>query len=325
MKAAHPMEQYHDLMRRCIEEGEPVLNARTGERCFTLIGEQLKFNMADGFPAVTTKKLAFKTMVGELLGILRGATSAAEFRDLGCKVWDGNANETPAWLANPHRKGTDDLGRSYGSQWTDWTDLRLIGPAEVPGLTQQGFNVVGSVVVDNQKMKTLVRRGINQVEECARQIMTNPTNRQIVLSGWRPDEMHLAPIPVCHMTYTWAVNTRLGRLDLVMHQRSWDSFLAFNIPMSALFLHLMARLTGLTPGVLTMQIANAHVYEGHLDQVREQLSREHYPQPALKIADRIKPLASPADVKGAFAAVEPGDFELVGYQHHPALTAKMAV
>lgn len=321
---AHPMAQYHDLMRRCLEDGEPVKNERTGEICHTLVGEQLKFDMRDGFPAITTKKLAFKTMVGELLGILRGATSAAEFRELGCKVWDGNANETRAWLDNPHRKGLDDIGRSYGAQWTDWTDLRVAASEmDFHDLKQKGFQQVGVDSPDLWQPKAIMRRGINQVEEALHTILANPTDRRIVINGWRPDEHDRTALPVCHMVYTFVPNVQLKRLDLVMHQRSWDTFLAFNIPMTALFLHIMSRLSGYEPGIVTMQVANAHVYESHAPQVTTQLAREHYPQPKLLIADRLQPV-SPAQVKDIFQSIEPADFALQGYLHHPALTARMA-
>ena len=315
----HPMEQYHDLMRRCITEGEPVKNERTKEICYTLVGEQLKFDMRDGFPAVTTKKLAWKTMLGELLGILHGFTSAAEFRAFGCKVWDANANETPSWVTNPARKGTDDLGRSYGSQWTDWTDMKIVRRDQIIEMESRGYAMVSNMRDGN----ILFRRGINQAEEALKAILTNPTDRRIVINGWRPDEHDQTALPVCHMVYTFVPNTRTKRLDLVMHQRSWDTFLAFNIPMCAAFLHIMARLSGYAPGVVTMQIANAHVYESHVDQVKVQLTREHYPQPRLAIGGNITPIA-PSQVKGIFRAIHPSDFYLEGYRHHEPLFAPMA-
>lgn len=328
----HPvmMAPYHDLMRRCLEEGEPVAHERTGEKCYTLVGEQLKFDLSRGFPAITTKKLAWKSAVGELLGILQGATSAAQFRALGCKVWDTNANVTPAWLTNPHRAGEDDIGRTYGAQWTDWTDMRVITAATARALTDQmkqmvngGWEFVSSVRSTDIGCSVVVRRGINQVEDALRTILTNPTDRRIVINGWRPDEHDRTALPVCHMTYTFVPNTRTRRLDLVMHQRSWDVFLAFNIPICALFLHIMARLSGFNPGVVTMQIANAHVYEAHVEQARVQLSREHYVPPKLLMSDDLQPVTAD-EVAGAFHRLRPEMFALEGYQHHPALSAPMA-
>jgi len=319
------MDQYHDLMRRCLDEGEPIRNERTGEICHTLIGEQLKFNMDDGFPAITTRKLAFKSMVGELLGILHGFTSAAQFREFGCKVWDTNANQTEAWLENPNRKGEDDVGRSYGAQWCDYTDLRVAESCHQKyQLETQGFQM--KALIDDpagQSIRYLMRRGIHQVEDALRTILTNPTDRRIVINGWRPDEHDQTALPVCHMVYTFVPNTRTKRLDLVMHQRSWDTFLAFNIPMCALFLHIMARLSGYTPGVVTMQVANAHVYEAHAEQVRIQLGREHYPQPQLVLSPEIAQV-TPDQVPGVFRRLHPSEVSLDGYQHHPALTAAMA-
>lgn len=110
------MQNYHDLLQEAIERGIPVPNERTGEICHVVIGPSLRFDLRDGFPAITTKKLAFGAVKGELLGFFRGYQSAAQFRELGCKIWDQNANETRGWLVNPHRKGNDDLGRIYGAR-----------------------------------------------------------------------------------------------------------------------------------------------------------------------------------------------------------------
>lgn len=111
------MKNYHELLKTTLETGVDQLNTRTKKLCRVLVGYQLQYNMTEGFPAITTKKLAFNNMKGELLGFFRGYDNAADFRALGCGIWDQNANETEAWLANPYRKGTDDLGRIYGNGW----------------------------------------------------------------------------------------------------------------------------------------------------------------------------------------------------------------
>lgn len=112
----HPEQQYLNLLRDILENGSERMD-RTGVGTKAVFGRTLRFNMAAGFPALTTKKLAFKVMVGELIGFIRGYDSAAQFRELGCRIWDQNANENKAWLANPHRRGVDDLGPIYGVQW----------------------------------------------------------------------------------------------------------------------------------------------------------------------------------------------------------------
>lgn len=321
----HPMDQYHDLMRRCLDEGEPVRNVRTGQVCYTLIGEQLKFDLREGFPAITTRKLAFCSALGELLGILRGSESAATFRSLGCGVWDANANENPTWLANPARRGTDDLGKTYGSHWCDLTGTRIVYTRkDLDHLEGLGWEtaIVGTGV---RGWHAVMQCHIHQVEECVRKIMTDPSDRRIIIDGWRPDEHDRSSLAACHLVYSFAPNVRTRRLDMVMHQRSWDTFLAFNIPMCALLLHIMARLTDYEPGIVTMQITNAHVYASHEQQVRLQLSREHYEQPTLWINPQVTPLTSIEDIRGVFMRLQPEDFSLQGYRHHRPIKAPMAI
>jgi thymidylate synthase len=137
---------------------------RTGVKAVTTTGAMMKFDMAEGFPAVTTKKLAFKQVKGELLGFLRAYDNAADFRSLGCSIWDQNANEHQGWLTNPHRKGHDDLGRVYGVQWRYWK-------------AGDGF--------------------IDQVADALQTIMNDPSNRRIIINAWRPDEFHLMALPPC--------------------------------------------------------------------------------------------------------------------------------
>src|SRR5262249_40929892 len=118
------MNQYLQLIQEVLDNGEWTDN-RTGIRTKMLPGAMLRFDLSKGFPAVTTKKLAFKSVVGELCAFLRASRSAADFRALGCKVWDQNANENAAWLANPYRKGVDDLGPVYGVQWREWPGFKV--------------------------------------------------------------------------------------------------------------------------------------------------------------------------------------------------------
>ena len=115
------MKEYLELCQRLIDEGEWVENSRTGKRCLTIINAELEYDVSDGtLPVLTTKKLFWKAAIGEMLGYLRGYTSAAQFRSIGCNTWNENANENEAWLNNPHRKGEDDMGRVYGVQGRSW-------------------------------------------------------------------------------------------------------------------------------------------------------------------------------------------------------------
>ena len=323
------MENFHNMLADVLRNGEDQLNRRTGKRCRAKVGYQLQYDLAGGFPAVTSKKLAFNGVKGELLGFFRGYTSAADFRALGCQVWNANANETSAWLANPNRRpGLDDLGRIYGAQWTDWRAYREVKSDDAPAVDRL-FETGFSLVCDDGET-AVFRKSINQLENALRTILTDPSDRRIIISGWNAGELDLMALPPCHMDYRFTVfeglDGRPGKLHVTMTIRSWDLFLGapFNIASTSLFLAIMARLSGYEPGTVTIQATNAHIYEDHFEQVREQLSRGHFEPPQLVLSDRIKVVTDVADVTGTFARVEPEDIYLEGYQSHAAIKACMA-
>lgn len=317
------MKNFHDLLRDVLDNGIDQFNTRTGRTCRALVGCQLQYDLRDGFPAITTKQFAFKSMVGELLGFFRGYDNAADFRALGTKIWDQNANETQAWLDNPYRKGLDDLGRIYGKQWTDWRSYREVKSSdsvEVDRLFEAGYKLVcddGQVAV--------FRKNINQLESALKTLIANPSDRRIIVSGWNPGEIDQMALPPCHMDYRFVAFDNPKVLNVVMTIRSWDLFLGapFNIAETALFLSIMARLAGYAPGVVTIQATNAHIYDTHFEQVREQLSREHFKAPSLVLSDNIRPV-SLDEIPGAFTRTEPSDISLGGYQSHAAIKAPMA-
>ena len=280
------MKQYLALLNDILENGTRQAN-RTGIDAISLSGAMLKFNLKDGFPVVTTKKLAFKACKAELIAFLRGYDNAAQFRELGCNFWDQNANENKAWLANPNRKGVDDLGRVYGVQWRNW--------------------------------KTKIGR-IDQVQNAIDEIMHNPTNRRIIVNGWRPDEFDQMALPPCHVLYQFIVTVEKRELNLCMYQRSSDLFLGvpFNIASASLFLNIIAKLTRYTPGTFTHFLADAHIYVNHIDQVKEQLSREPLPLPTLNIT------GTPW-TDWNINTIHPDQISLISYQSHPAIKAEMAV
>ncbi|MDO9179215.1 MAG: thymidylate synthase [Agitococcus sp.] len=317
----HPMQQFHEMLSKIRAENRRRPN-RTGVDTVFIPGHTLKFDMADGFPAITSKKLAFKTLVAELVGFFRGFDNAVSFRELGCKIWDGNANETTAWLNNPARKGTDDLGRCYPKQWTDWRDTRCVPTkAEADALVDKGYTLIAE---DLQRNAWVVEKGINQLENALRAIMTNPNDRQILISAWRPDEHDRCALASCHVVYQFIVDTNTNTLHLCLFQRSFDTFLAFNIATAALFLEIMAKLSGTTAGTFTHFIGDAHIYLNHFDQVDTLLSREHYPQPTLVFGDSIPTLTSISDIPGVFERIEPQDIVLTNYISHAAIPAPMA-
>lgn len=325
------MENYHNLLRRTLDEGVKQFNVRTGKTYYALVGHQLQYDLRQGFPALTTRKLPFRNIVGELLGFFRGYDSAADFRALGCNFWDKNANETPAWLANPYRGGRHDfLGRIYASQWTDWRDSRVVSSPELRDeLLNRGYTVrlCGETVTEDGKFtEWLMERGINQLEEALKKLITDPSDRRIIVSGWRPDEFDMMALPPCHMDYRFVAFENPRVLNVVMTIRSWDLFLGgpANIASTSIFLAIMARLAGYEPGVVTIQATNAHIYEDHVVQVGELLSRPHFDAPTLILSENIRQIRDMGEIKGVFARIEPADITLAEYMSHEAIKAPMA-
>ena len=324
------MQQYLDLVRNIFEQGCWQDN-RTGVRTLSVPGAMLRFDLQQGFPAVTTKKLAFKTAIGELVGFLRASRSAAEFRELGCKVWDQNANENAAWLANPYREGPDDLGPVYGVQWRQWPAYKVIPAAEaarIADATGRGYQVVTRFVEADGRECVLLYKAVDQLRQCLDTIMSNPGDRRILFHGWNWAQIEEMALPPCHLLYQFQVAKARGEISLCLYIRSNDVGLGtpFNLVEGAALLHLMGRLTGYRPRWFTYFIGDAHIYENHVEMLQEQLRREPLPAPKLVISDRIPDYA----VTGRYAPewleqIEPSDFTLDGYVHHPALTAPMAV
>jgi len=316
--------QYLDLQRRVFATGVHKPN-RTGVGAYGNVGNMLKADLRDGFPAPTTKKLAFKVARGELLGFLRGYDNAAKFRELGCNIWDQNANENAAWLANPHRKGTDDLGRIYGVQWTRWRDTRVAhSTQQASRLSQAGYKLLAH---DTSRAVHIMEREINQLEECLRTLLTNPYDRRVRLTAWRPDEFDQMALPPCHVDYQFMAlpdNT----LHITMGMRSVDVFLGlpFNAASTAMLLHIMARLCGREAATMSIFLGDTHIYETHLDAVNEQLAREPLKSTAkLVLSEAVKPITDLAEIRGAFERIEPEHIALEGYESLGAIRAPMAV
>lgn len=278
------MKQYHNLLQKILNEGVLQEN-RTGIKAYSVVGEMLSFDMEDGFPAVTTKKLAFNQVKGELIGFIRGCTNVKDFQALGCNVWDLNAS-SEYWLANPVNKGDGDLGPIYGANW-------------------RNFN----------------GQGIDQLENAVRDVMLNPTSRRIKVIAWNPAQINDMALPPCHTDFQLYVNTRDNELSMTMNQRSCDMFLGvpFNIASYALLLHIIARATGYKPRHLKMFLTDCHIYENHVEQVKEQLTRGEYGLPTLLLR---KFEGTPMQF---IEGIEPDDITLHGYRSHPAIKAPMAV
>jgi thymidylate synthase len=209
--------------------------------------------MNDGFPAVTTKKLAFNSMKAELLWFIKGSSDVKELQKLGCHIWDANA-EADYW--KPKARFEGDLGRIYGVQWRKW--------------------------------KNPESKEIDQLAEAIKQIKENPSSRRIIVNAWNPGEIEQMALPPCHMFFQFFVTD--NKLSLQMYQRSCDMFLGvpFNIASYSLLLHMAAQVTDLEAHEFIHTLGDAHIYHNHFSQVKEQLSREPLPLPQLKLNPDIK-------------------------------------
>lgn len=324
------MKQYLDLIRTVLETGTYQDN-RTGIRTISVPGAMMRFDLLnDGFPAITTRRLAFKTAISEMIGFLRAYKSAADFRAIGCKVWDQNANENTQWLANPYRLKTDDLGEVYGVQWRQWPGYKVIesvNVAQIKDATLKGYKMIAQFN-EGEIEKVLLYKAIDQLRQCLDTIIKNPTDRRIIFHAWNCTELDQMALPPCHLLYHFLTDSSKKEISLCLYIRSNDLGLGapFNIAEGATLLHLVGRLTGYTPRWLTYFIGDAHIYENHLDMVNEQLKREPHNSPKLVISDRVPDFNKTGKYEPEWLEkVEPTDFSLEEYKHHPPLTAPMAV
>jgi thymidylate synthase len=329
---------YLDLLEHTLKTGTRQSN-RTGVDTFFLPGATMQFDLRKGFPLLTTKKMAVEGMKGELLAFLKGAENAATFREMGCKFWDLNANDPGKegrqnlWLSNPYRKGTDDLGRVYGAQWTDLQGVRKVdmnaSPEMLEHLKKEGWVQTGvfSSMDASKPQQMVFERSINQVLKAVNTIRNNPTDRRIIVNAWNPHEFDMMALPPCHVLYQFIVNVQDNELHLCMYQRSCDMFLGvpMNIASASLFLSLVAHVTGYQAATFTHFLADTHIYENHVGQVKEQLSRTLRPLPKLVISDRIpRGTADSFHAEDIFSFLS-SDISFADYNPHGPLRAPMAV
>ncbi|KND58245.1 Thymidylate synthase [Candidatus Burkholderia verschuerenii] len=323
------MKQYLELVQTILDTGTWQDN-RTGIRTISIPGAMLRFDLQQGFPAVTTKKLAFKSAIGEMVGFLRASGNAADFRALGCKVWDANANENPQWLENPYRQGVDDLGDVYGVQWRQWPAYKLVDASaenQIADATNRGYELVTSFRENGREM-VLLYKAIDQLRQCLDTIIERPTDRRILFHAWNPAKLDEIALPACHLLYQFLPNPTTREISLCLYIRSNDVGLGtpFNLTEGAALLHLVGRLTGYKPRWFTYFIGDTHIYENQLDMLQEQLKREPFPSPQLIISDRVPDYSVTKRYEPEWLEkVEPTDFALEGYRYHEALTAPMAV
>ena len=264
------MKAYLDLMRHILEHGSRKTD-RTGTGTLSSFGHQLRFDLSQGFPLVTTKRVHVKSVIHELLWFLRGDTNVAYLRENGVTIWDEWANE----------KG--DLGPVYGHQWRSWP-------------TPDG-------------------RAVDQVGEVLKQLKQTPDSRRMIISAWNVSDIPRMALAPCHAFFQFYVAD--GKLSCQLYQRSADLFLGvpFNIASYALLTLMVAQVTGFKPGDFVHTFGDTHLYLNHLDQAREQLSRQPRSLPAMKIDPTVKDLF----------AFRYEHFTLEGYDPHPAIKAPVAI
>jgi len=298
------MRQYHELLRYTLENGEYIPNGRTKEGYYSVFGYQTRYNLRDGFPAVTTKKLFFRGVVVELIWFLSGDTNIKYLQDNNVHIWDEWA--TAEQTAKFGRK-EGDLGPVYGKLWRSW---------EAPDKTKHVWpeDVTGEFGGDKEGFQL---QTIDQIQRVIDRIKTNPSCRRLIVTGWDPANCDKVALPPCHTLFQFRVSHGNTRLNCQLYQRSADAFLGvpFNIASYALLTHMVAQVTGLEVGEFIHTFGDLHVYQTHLEQVKEQLQREPLPLPQLWLDPSVK------EIDG----FKPEHVKLFNYNSHPVIKAPVAV
>ncbi|EOZ9352036.1 thymidylate synthase [Escherichia coli] len=286
------MKQYQDLIKDIFENGYET-DDRTGTGTIALFGTKLRWDLTKGFPAVTTKKLAWKACIAELIWFLSGSTNVNDLRLIqhdsliqGKTVWDENYENQAKDLG--YHSG--ELGPIYGKQWRDFG-------------------------------------GVDQIIEVVDRIKKLPNDRRQIVSAWNPAELKYMALPPCHMFYQF--NVRNGYLDLQWYQRSVDVFLGlpFNIASYATLVHIVAKMCNLIPGDLIFSGGNTHIYMNHVEQCKEILRREPMDlcELQLKFPDEFDEWDTESQVFWLSQFAKPHNFVLNNYESHPPIKGKMAV
>ncbi len=303
-------QQYLTALRDVLETGTRR-DDRTGVGTISKFGMQQRYDLSQGFPAVTTKKLAWKSVVGELLWMIEGSGDERRLaeithgtRDGVVTIWTPNAL-APYW--KPRAKYEGDLGRVYGVQWRHW---RAIKPRESEGTFKDVFGSTYRRTGNNVEV-----REVDQLRNLIDGIRADPYGRRHILTAWNPGELEAMALPPCHCFAQFYVDN--GRLSCQMYQRSCDMFLGvpFNIASYSLLTHMIAHVCGLEVGEFVHVLGDAHIYLDHVEQVKEQLAREPLPAPTLWLNPDI------VDITQFTMA----DIRLDGYQSHSTIKGKMAI
>jgi len=312
--------QYQDLLQHILDNGVEKKD-RTGTGTLSVFGHQIRHNMKDGFPLLTTKKMAWKTMVTELLWFLRGDTNIKFLHDNGCHIWDGDYAKSG--------RTDGELGPIYGAQWRNWLNI--------PGELNKG--------------------GIDQIANLINNLKTNPDSRRLMVNAWNVGELNQMVLPPCHygfQVYTrelsweekvqWVMkntnvewenlyiveevakpSTPKRAISLMWNQRSVDTFLGlpFNIASYGLLLEIIAKEVNMIPDELIGNLGDVHLYLNHIEQAKEQISRTPYDLPKLIINDEFWNHEYQT-IDGWINSMEIGDFQVENYQSHPTIKAPLS-
>ena len=305
--------QYQQLMLDIMTNGVEKED-RTGTGTISVFGRQIRHDMSKGFPLLTTKKMAVKTMMTELKWFLKGDTNIKYLVDNGCNIWNGDAYKKYEKYAMDNSYGVDilsmdefieqiktdnqfakkwgELGPIYGRQWRDW----------YAGGHQE---YIGDTLVDMEY------NSVDQISNLIEQLKTNPDSRRIMVNAWNVAELDQMTLPPCH--YGFQCYVADGKLSLMWNQRSVDTFLGlpFNIASYGALLLLLCDETGYKPGELVGNLGDVHLYKNHIDQANEQCGRKSYDLPSIELSN--------VDVlKGEF------EYEIIGYESHPSIKAPLS-
>ena len=323
------MKQYHKLLQTILDQGV-IKDDRTGTGVQSYFGMQARYDLRNGFPLVTTKKTFLRIIIVELIWLIRGETNIKYLVDRNCHIWD----EWPFQNYLEKNSLTEKYPK-YSDEWSEekknfiekiknlpadddfvvtWWDL---GP--VYGHQWRNFNGWHTHAFTTGNTDT-ANSWVDQLKNVIETLKNNPSDRRIIVSAWNPTQKDDMLLPPCHAFFQFNADTTNNLLHLQLYQRSADIFLGvpFNIASYSTLLILIAEITGYTPGTFVHTLWDAHIYSNHMEQVREQLTREPYPLPELKLKKTIKTLE---DIEN----LEWENFELVGYQSHWVLKAPVAV
>jgi len=296
-------KQYQGILRKLVLYGTEK-GDRTGTGTLSYFGDQIRHNMADGFPLLTTKKMAVKTMMTELKWFLKGDTNIKYLVDNNCHIWNGDAYKAYRRIPTNqldertfvHRMKTQDwfakewgeLGPIYGKQWRNWQS--------------QKFDVAKGTGYMLQ---------IDQIHKLIVDIKNNPDSRRLMVSAWNVSEVEEVVLPPCH--YGFQCYVQDGKLSLMWNQRSCDTFLGipFNIASYATLLLLLCKETGLEAGELIGNLGDVHLYKNHVQQAKEQIVREPFPLPTIELSN--------VDILNG-----EWDYEIKGYEYHPTIKAPLS-